>query len=160
MQFIFRPVDEVTVRTFLRWRYDPPYDIYNPDPDEIEDEVRYFMDPKNACYGITDDAGDLVAYCTFGPDGQVPGGDYSSEGLDIGLGVRPDLTGKGRGSVYVGAVLDFGRREFAPNAFRVTVAEFNKRALSVWEKAGFTRVQRFERRPDGRPFVVLMRDAG
>jgi ribosomal-protein-alanine N-acetyltransferase len=158
MAFTFRVADEGTVRAFLAWRYEPPYDIYSPDPEAVEVEVRYFLDPQVICYGMWDERGELAAYCTFGQDGQVPGGDYSEEGLDIGLGVRPDLTGQGQGIRFVEAVVDFAGRSYAPRALRVTVAKFNARAQRVWEKAGFQRVQRFERDPDGLPFVVLTRE--
>jgi ribosomal-protein-alanine N-acetyltransferase len=157
MAFAFRLADEGTVRAFLEWRYEPPYDIYNPDPETLEEEVQYFLDPQVTCYGMWNEQGELAAYCTFGQDGQVPGGDYGEEGLDIGLGVRPDLTGQGQGIGYVEAVVDFAWRSFAPRALRVTVAEFNARAQRVWKKAGFRKVQRFERDPDGLPFVVLTR---
>jgi len=50
-------------------------------------------------------------------------------------------------------------RTFPPTAFRVTVAEFNKRAQRVWEKAGFRPVQTFQRSGDGIPFVILAREA-
>jgi len=155
MSFVFSPVDQAAIREFLEWRYEPPYDIYDLNPDEAQEIVRYLMDPEVNCYGVRDEAGSLVAYCTFGPDGQVPGGDYGAEGLDIGLGVRPDLTGQGQGLMYVNAVIAFARRTLA---LRVTIAEFNLRAQRVWEKAGFEQVQRFGRRPDGMGFVVLEMD--
>ena len=91
----------------------------------------------------------------FSPDGQVPGGDYRANALDIGMGLRPDLTGQGRGLMYVKAILDFAHRTFAPTAFRVTVAQFNKRALRVWEKAGFRAIQTFHSKHDGKTFVML-----
>jgi ribosomal-protein-alanine N-acetyltransferase len=156
--FTFQPMDEANARAIPEWRYDEPYDIYNIAPDDVEKELRCFLDPQNAYYTITGEHGDLVGYCCFGPDGQVPGGDYRTAALDIGLGVRPDLTGQGRGLTYVNAVLDFARRTFPPTAFRVTIAEFNKRALRVWQKAGFRPVQTFQREKDGRAFVVLMRE--
>jgi ribosomal-protein-alanine N-acetyltransferase len=157
--FKFRPVDETSARLFVKWRYDPPYDVYDEDPEDLERTVQYFLDPQICCFTVTDAAGRLVAFCTFGPDGRVPGGDYSGDALDIGMGVRPDLTGQGRGLTYVDAVLCFARRTFSPRAFRVTVAEFNKRALRVWEKVGFRQVQRFERKKDALPFVILIREA-
>ena len=158
MAFTFHPMDEVNARAILNWRYDAPYDLYNSDPDNVEGGVQVFLDPQNVYYTITDKRRDLVAYCCFGPDARVPGGDYSVNALDIGMGVRPDLTGQGQGLRYVNAVLDFGLRTFEPTAFRVTVAEFNKRALRVWEKAGFRPVQAFQREQDGRVFAVLMRE--
>jgi ribosomal-protein-alanine N-acetyltransferase len=159
MDWIFRLADEITVRRFLQWRYEPPYDVYNADPGNLEADVRYFRDPEILCYGIEDPSGELLAYCTFGVDARVAGGDYSTEALDIGLGVRPDLTGQGRGIAFVEVVLAFARRSFAPKAYRVTIAQFNQRAQKVWRKAGFRQVQRFEREPDGLPFVVFVRDA-
>ena len=158
MLLTFQLMDEASARATLEWRYDTPYDLYNIAPDDAEKEMQLLLDPQNAYYTITDEHGHLVAYCCFGLDGQVAGGDYSAAALDIGLGVRPDLTGQGRGLTYVNAVLDFARRTFPPTAFRVTVAEFNKRALRVWEKAGFRPVQTFQRETDGRPFVVLIRE--
>lgn len=158
LPFTFQLMDEASARATLEWRYDTPYDLYNIAPDDAEKEMQLLLDPQNAYYTITDEHGHMVAYCCFGLDGQVAGGDYSAAALDIGLGVRPDLTGQGRGLTYVNAVLDFARRTFPPTAFRVTVAEFNKRALRVWEKAGFRPVQTFQRETDGRPFVVLIRE--
>jgi RimJ/RimL family protein N-acetyltransferase len=150
-------MDEAGTRAILKWRYDAPYDIYNIAPDNVEKEMQLFLDPRNAYHTITDEHGDLVAYCCFGPDGQVPGGDYGAAALDIGLGVQPDLTGQGRGLAYINAVLDFAQRTFSPISFRVTVVEFNQRARRVWKKAGFRPVQTFQRSGDGMPFVILVR---
>jgi ribosomal-protein-alanine N-acetyltransferase len=158
MPFTFQPMEEANAHAIPEWHYDEPYDIYNIAPDDVEKETQLLLDPQNAYYTITDEHGDLVAYCCFGLDGQVPGGDYSAVALDIGLGVRPDLTGQGHGLAYVNAVLDFARRTFMSTMFRVTIAKFNKRALRVWEKAGFRPVQTFPREKDGRAFVVLMRE--
>jgi GNAT superfamily N-acetyltransferase len=148
-------MDSVSARAVSTWHYDAPYEIYNVAPDRIEEEVQALLDPQNAYYVFTDERGSLVAYCCFGRDAQVPGGDYAADALDIGLAVRPDLTGQGRGHTYVDAVLGFARRTFAPAAFRVTVAAFSRRALRVWERAEFRPVQEFARTPDGLPFVVL-----
>ena len=158
MYFTFQPMDEASALDILEWHYEAPYDIYDPSNGDVEAAIQCFLDPQNAYHTMTDGQGDLVAYCCFGPDGQVLGGDYSAAALDIGLGVRPDLTGQGCGLVYSGAVVDFARRTFASAAYRVTVADFNKRALRVWEKAGFRLEQTFRRIGDGRLFVILVRE--
>ena len=157
MPFIFKSIDEVNIHKFLSWRYEPPYDIYNLEGPPDEAALAYFLDPQYACHSITNEAGDLLAFCSFGPDGQVPGGDYSAKALDIGLGIRPDLTGQGQGSLFVEAVLEYARQTFAPTTFRVTIAAFNKRALRVWEKAGFQRVGSFPSSYDGQLFILLTR---
>lgn len=159
MTFHFEPMDRANARQVLTWCYEPPYDIYNEDPDRVEHVLRALLNPRYAYYTMTDEAGDMVAYCCFGPDARVPGGDYGPQALDVGLGVRPDLTGQGRGHTFVEAVLEFGRRTFAPSFFRVTVAKFNKRALRVWQRAGFRPVQTFGRSSDDLTFVILTRKA-
>ena len=156
MSYIFYKMDEISARAILGWRYDPPYDIYNLASDDVESVVQSMMDPQNAYFSITDEKGELAAYCCFGREGQVPGGDYSRDALDIGMGVRPELTGRGLGHEFVDSVLDFAGTTFALCVYRVTVAEFNERALRVWEKAGFQRVDRFQRDRDKRPFIILV----
>jgi ribosomal-protein-alanine N-acetyltransferase len=158
MRFTFRPMDEVSAHAILNWRYDAPYDLYNPASGEVEEGVRNFLALHNAYHTIADVHGDLVAYCCFGPDAQVPGGDYGADALDIGMGMHPKLTGQGRGLGIITAVLDFAQRTYAPRAFRATIAAFNQRALHVCEKAGFRPVQTFQRDQDARAFVVLMRE--
>lgn len=150
------PITEAQARLVGNWHYEPPYDIYDIESLD-EDELAYFLAPENAFHVITDEAGNLLAFCSFGPDGQVPGGDYKAEALDIGLGVRPDLTGQGRGAWFVQTVLDFAARTFAPAMFRVTIAEFNKRAMRVWAKAGFEPVHHFKSTYSDLVFVVLVR---
>lgn len=158
---LFKPIDEANAYRFVNWHYVMPYDVYDManTPEEAEAAVRYFLDPDINCYAITDESGELLAFCTFGLDGQVPGGDYSDDALDIGLGIRPDLTGQGLGSHFVQAVLAFARRTFEPPAFRVTIAGFNQRAQKVWQKAGFRPVEVFEALHSGRPFVIFVREA-
>lgn len=96
-----------------------------------------------------------MAFCCFGADAQVPGGDYSKHALDIGLGLRPDLTGLGHGLDYVRTVIEFGIMRFKPGILRATIASFNLRAQKVWIASGFRECQRFERESDDLEFVVL-----
>jgi len=155
---IFRPMDEKHAREVLHWNYDPPYDSYNFHEEQIEIGVEYLLDPDNHYYTIHNEEGELLAYCCYGIDAQVPGGDYDLEALDVGLGIRPDLTGQGSGIVFVEKVLDFARHRYHPLRFRVTIAEFNQRAQKVWRKAGFRQVMRFWRFLDGKAFVILVRE--
>src|SRR5687768_8191498 len=157
MPFTFLPLDEKSARTILKWKYEAPYDMYNLDSSDPEDTLRYLLDPQNAFYSIHRQQGQLEAYCSFGQDGQVSGGDYSTPALDIGLGLRPDLTGQGHGSDYVNAVIDFAHSIYSPEQLRVTIAVFNGRALRVWEKAGFQVMQKFQGGWEHMDFVILMK---
>jgi GNAT superfamily N-acetyltransferase len=149
------------------WRYEPPYDVYDLGKGEdVERVVEDLLNPEFAYTAILDPAGALVAFCCFGADARVPGGDYRAAALDIGLGVRPDLTGQSQGSAYAQAVLDYvastSSAESAEDvevAYRVTIAAFNVRARRVWEKLGFRPTQRFNSAHDGRPFILYVREA-
>jgi ribosomal-protein-alanine N-acetyltransferase len=157
MSLIFHPMEEAHARRLISWRYDSPYDIYNLPAATIE-VVSFLTDPHNAYYSMHNADGMLEAFCGFGADAQVPGGDYTADALDVGWGVRPDLTGRGCGLTYVTAILAFARQTFAPARFRTTVAAFNTRSRRVCEKAGFAQVQVFSARAGNRPFAVLTRD--
>ncbi len=153
----FAPMDEEAARDIFTWRYEAPYDVYNLDVDDEEQVVCCLVDPANAYHAIADKGGTLAAYCCFGPEARVPGGDYQLSALDVGLGVHPGLTGQGLGRAFAEAVLDFAEKELEQAGFRVTVAEFNQRALRVWQGLRFETVQRFKRTFDGMPFVILTR---
>jgi len=137
------------------WRYDPPYDVYDmvgTNPDNL-------LLPEIGYHAVMS-RDRLIGFRSFGPDGQVPGWEYDDSALDTGGGLRPELTGRGLGRAVISAGLAFGRERFAPSAFRVTVASFNKRALRTVRSLGFERVGSFEAARDARRFEVLIRAEG
>lgn len=158
MSLNIQQLDEINARACALWHYEAPLNFYNLNSDEIEQNVQYFLDPQNNFYGIFEKL-EFIGFCSFGKDGQVDGGNYSALALDIGMGIRPDMTGQGRGNYYVSAVLNFALREFNAPLFRVTIATFNQRALRVWSKAGFRPIDTFEHQPQGETFVILVREA-
>ncbi len=160
MEMKFSPLDRAAVERIMTWRYPPPYDIYDIDVagSDAEATISFLLDPENAYYRIEDERGELVAFCCFGRDAQVPGGDYPRPALDIGLGVRPDLTGKGQGRRYVNGVIEYASRVLGAKQLRVTIAAFNLRAQRVWEQAGFKKTGTFARPLDQMQFLVMEKD--
>jgi ribosomal-protein-alanine N-acetyltransferase len=151
---------ESCARATLSWRYEPPYDFYNQDPAQLENLIRKsFLNPAYHYFSVFDDQDSLIAFRCFGEDARVPGGDYSANALDMGGGLRPDLTGHGLGPQIIRAAMDFARAEFPPLAFRATVAGFNLRAQRACEKVGYVLAQRFVATHSGVPFVILIRNA-
>ena len=153
----FSPIDEQAANEFVRWRYEPPYDIYNLE--DLVESIQYALDPQYNYTAMRDEKGMLVGFCSFGDDGQVPGGDYNKDSLDIGMGIHPDFTGQGQGSSFVREVLDYAQWKFQPATFRVTIAAFNQRARHVWEKNGFQQVQTFTHQNSKREFGVFIKAA-
>jgi [ribosomal protein S18]-alanine N-acetyltransferase len=142
------PITEAHAVAVAGWRYPSPYDWY----DMGDGAVAALLAPENAYHAVVDGA-DLIGFCCFGPDAQVPAGReagwYGPDGLDVGLGLRPDHTGRGEGAGFLAAVLDglAGRFRQAtggsagarhrPVTVRLTVASFNARARRLYESAGF-----------------------
>ncbi|MGI9648961.1 MAG: GNAT family N-acetyltransferase [Acidimicrobiia bacterium] len=136
-----RPATAADVRVFAGWRHQAPYDVYDI-TQPVDDAVEYFLRPATNCH-VIEAGGELAGFMTFGTDAQVPGGDYTGAGLDIGLGMKPSLTGRGLGSAFVRSVIGFAREAFEERPLRVTIAALNQRALRVWSGCGFTETQQF-----------------
>jgi ribosomal-protein-alanine N-acetyltransferase len=157
LTFFIVPLIEGEAREIVRWHYSPPYDLYNIAPDDHEATIAYFLNPENHCYAIREADGTFLGYGSLGVDAQVPGGDYQMEALDLGIGIRPELTGQGEGKRFLAALVAFAKaQDPAPPHLRVTVAGFNERAQRLVRGGGFTEVQRFTRPADGVEFVVFL----
>lgn len=151
-------------RLIADWRYPPPYDFYDASADE--EDLRELLDRASPYYAALDERDELVGFFCFKQTAQVPAGltagAYAdADALDVGLGMRPDLTGRGLGLAFVAAGLAFARQTFAPASFRLTVATFNRRAIAVYARAGFQAQGTFISRSNGgeHEFVVMTRPA-
>lgn len=157
MGLVVHPLEPPHALDILGWRYPPPYDVYNARPENHQAELWHLLNPQNAFFAILNRDGELEGYGSFGPDGQVPGGDYRDPALDIGMGIRPDLTGQGKGRHYARAVAWYGAQHYQPEQLRVTIAAFNQRAQRVWRSLGFKPVETFCKPNSDQGFVVMVR---
>ncbi len=147
------PITAAHAEELTAWRYDPPYERYSLSA--VPPST--FLDPISEFVAIVDHDDELVAYRSFGADGQVGGGTYDDSALDTGGGLRPDLTGQGYGRTVIELGLDFGLARFDPPAWRVTIWSSNVRALTVVRSLGFEPVHEFESTTQAEPFTVLVR---
>jgi ribosomal-protein-alanine N-acetyltransferase len=132
------PLEEHHAWDILSWKYPTPYDFYNPPVDDQgEHYVRQFLRPELQFHAVIDRLENMVGFCSYGLDGQVPGGDYQLDALDIGLGMKPEFTGQGLGSAFFDAILTYAVRTVNPDKVRLTVAKFNRRAEKLYENFGF-----------------------
>ncbi|NND83679.1 MAG: GNAT family N-acetyltransferase, partial [Acidimicrobiia bacterium] len=132
--------------------------VYDLSGDRDEDQADWFLEPSVYCHVLVGEVG-VEAFCTFGDDAKVPGGHYSMDAVDIGIGTRPDLVGAGGGVERTAALMALADDLFGPGLRRVTIAAWNERAQKVAKAVGFAEVSRFTR-DDGTEFVVLVRSAG
>lgn len=146
--FSFKPMGETDAQAIAVWHYEPPYDFYDmaQDPDDLAE----LLNPQSwqgEYYAATDERGELAGFFTFRW--------HDATTLEIGLGLRPDLTGKGLGLPFLEAGLAFGRSSFAPASFILHVATFNTRAIRTYERAGFNSQQTYMQRTNGSEYEFL-----
>ncbi len=151
--FRFRRMSDAEAQTIAGWHYDGPYAFYDWTADA--DDLAELLSSERR--------GDRY-FSALGEDGELLGFlglRHEGEDVVIGLGLRPDLTGRGLGLGYVEAGMAFARSHFAPSRFRLSVATFNQRAIRVYERAGFQTIRAYDHETNGgvHPFIEMARDA-
>jgi len=133
MSYLFEPMSDEDARAIAAWHYEPPYDFYDwtADPDDLAE----LLDPdqrRDRYFAVRDGLGELIGFFACHRD---------DDAVEIGLGLRPDLTGRRRGLPFLLACLEFARRRYGSvQTFRLAVAAFNERAIRVYERAGFRQI--------------------
>lgn len=128
-QYNIKLMNDHDARVIAKWEYEAPYDFYNIENDlEDLEELLDSEARKDAYYSVFDEQNRLIGFFCF---------EEQIETVEIGLGMRPDLTGKGAGEAFLKAGLSFAQKKFKEPHFSLAVATFNKRALKVYEHAGF-----------------------
>ncbi|MFD6508599.1 MULTISPECIES: GNAT family N-acetyltransferase [unclassified Bacillus (in: firmicutes)] len=136
------------------WTYDEPYTLYSFSGDaEVIEELL-----DGTYYGCCDEKREFIGYFCFGENAQVPGRRdanlYEGEDVvDIGIGMKPELTGKGMGKEFFQAGIAFAAEEFNSKMLRLSVATFNERAIRLYENIGFQVGPVFWSR--GREFMLM-----
>ncbi len=159
MTFRFRTMRWRDIGVVAGWRYPGPYAYYNFDLASlatillVQSLFGAITDPTY--FTVVDERERIVGVFSY---------IWHARGvLEVGLALRPDLTGQGRGVglAFVLAGLDFARQRFHPQRFYLTVATFNTRARRVYEQAGFVRAGATTDRRRGKAIEMLemLRDA-
>lgn len=152
MELTMQQMDKETALTILEWRYEKPYDLYNNET--TEESLDELLDGS---YKAVFEKGRLVGFYCAGIAAQVPKGRgeglYPEGFIDIGIGMAPDLTGQGNGHRFFGYVIAAIKNEYSKQCLRLTVAEFNERAIRLYKKFGFTEAGRFS--TDAAVFITM-----
>ena len=153
MEFVFKPKTEEDAHQIAAWHYAAPYDFYDmvQDPEDLAE----WLDPQNwpeSHYVAFNEENELAGFFSF---------HQAEQTIEIGLGLRPDLTGKGLGRAFIDAGLAFGRERFSAKTWSLSVATFNRRAIRLYEQVGFTPLNTFMQSTNGGAyeFLRMMRPA-
>ena len=140
-------MNEQDAHAIAKWHYQDPYTFYDADQDP--DDLAELLNPQSwqeTYHSVFDEQNKLFGFFTFNKNEGI---------IEIGLGLRPDLTGKGIGLGFVQAGLEFAKNIYSSTAFRLKVATFNHRAIRVYEQAGFHPARVFMHTTNGGEYEFL-----
>ncbi|WP_152654978.1 GNAT family N-acetyltransferase [Oceanobacillus sp. CFH 90083] len=141
----------------LCWKYEKPYDFYN----NVLTTSAIVELLGGGYYAIVDSSCKLIGFFCTGRSAKIPAGDrnavYIEDCVDLGLGMHPSLTGKGKGDLFLKRILHFIEEEHKGKPIRLTVASFNKRAIRLYKKNGFTKEHQFHYK--GMEFITMKRSS-
>lgn len=92
MNYTFSPLTQRQAEQIAyEWQYNGPFAFYDMPNDE--DDLAEFLNPEERTehYFAVLNKEELIGYYVFEPNAEV---------VDVGLGMRPDLTGQGNGTAF------------------------------------------------------------
>jgi ribosomal-protein-alanine N-acetyltransferase len=150
-----RDLTPADAEEIARWHYDGPWQVY----DVREGEP--LPDAASSYFAVSDDRdGTLIGFMCIGAEARVPGLDGAEGIVDIGVGMRADLVGRGFGTAFGAAVLDEIRQRYGPVPLRAVILAWNERSLRLARHLGFRDAGLHTCFQDGQQvtYVVLMAD--
>jgi RimJ/RimL family protein N-acetyltransferase len=108
--FVIRPMTAEDAHAIATWRYPDPYSFYEWDRDP--DDLAELLDPAEwgrRYFSADDGHGELAGFFVIKPADGV---------AEIGLGLRPALTGRGLGAAFLDAGMRFAAARFGCAASR------------------------------------------
>lgn len=142
----FQPITQEEAETIAHWSYPDPYSFYDITADEEDYEEFISEEKRNPHTYSVHHEGRLIGFLTCTPTGK---------GLDIGLGLHPEWTGRGKGQDFIKQGLEFAEKKYDPSIFTLSVAQFNSRAIKVYKKVGFVPVKEFMQPTNGDVFPFI-----
>ncbi len=134
-----------------QWEPEPPFGVRQL---TIEDGLELAMAPQPAAWqvydalqpfppdegyrAIADARGRLVGYCCLGEAARVAGAQASPAILDVAIGIRPDLAGRGWAGQLGRAAVGYATSVAGGRRLRTMVADWNAGGLRAAGQSGFT----------------------
>jgi [ribosomal protein S18]-alanine N-acetyltransferase len=148
MDFSFQIItQEQAEHIAYNWKYDREYAFYDLTADE--EDLAEFLDGDqrgNSTYAVLHQ-GEMIGFFTYT--------ELNESTIDIGLGMHPNLTGKGKGEEFTWAGVDFSIARYAPETLTLSVAAFNNRAIKVYKKVGFVPIGTFIQETNGSRYEFM-----
>ncbi|MVP02551.1 GNAT family N-acetyltransferase [Paenibacillus lutrae] len=140
LKWCIRPLTEQDGMEICTWSYPAPYDVYNwPSWDQLSAGPDEFADSdiRNQQYAaLENEEGTLCGFVQFFPLTEV---------IRLGLGLRPDLCGRGTGEAFVQLLITEAQKRRPGQEIDLEVLVRNERAIKTYIRAGFAITDTYER---------------
>ena len=130
-----RDLTAADLSVIATWAYDGPWSVYDADGE---------LDPTEGYWAVvrTGPAGDdeLIGFLCLGVEARGRGMVEDQNLIDLGVGMRPALVGRGLGAAFGAAAVEFAvTRAGDTHGLRAVVQDWNTRSLRLTERLGFRR---------------------
>ncbi|MEG0240560.1 GNAT family N-acetyltransferase [Anaerorhabdus sp.] len=127
------------------WKYSGDFAFYDMTAD-LEDYNEFIHeDMRNNVFEVLDE-NELIGYFSY---------TVEDDGVEIGLGLRPDICGKGYGKTFVLLIEKYILSLVKTKTLKMNVASFNKRAINCYQTCGYTIVKEFTQETNGGEYQFI-----
>ncbi len=119
---------------------------------QVHDALQPFR-ADEGYWAVADSQDILLGFCCLGEPARTAGESGHPAVLDIAIGIRSDLSGRGWGAELGRAAVAYAQSVAADRRLRTTVPDWNTAGLHVAEQSGFTRSGTLAL--GGRQYIVL-----
>lgn len=145
-------IDQLTQEHALEianeWKYERDYAFYNADADEEDYQELITPELGGENYYEVAESDQLIGFFCIDQNSD-------SKTIDLGLGMKPALTGKGLGKEFLSNILYYIKEKWRCEKVTLSVALFNQRAIKVYEHAGFAKKETFKMETNGDCYEFL-----
>ncbi|MED5016763.1 GNAT family protein [Paenibacillus chibensis] len=148
MNYIFQPMTQEQAELIAyQWKYQDEYSFYDisVDPEDLQE----FLDEKHRADSF------FVVYRNYEMMGYFVFDEKERGVINIALGLKPELTGKGEGIRFLQCGMKYAQTKYAPVKITLSVAAFNTRAIKVYERAGFEKVNTYIQETNGGKYEFI-----
>ncbi len=148
MELVFRPLTQIhALEIANEWKYDDIYSFYDmtADAEDYEEFIDEDLRNQNDHYEALENNKLIGFFCVI----------QENSSIEIGLGMRPDICGKGKGKHFVKQIIDFLEHNYKFDKLIMNVASFNQRAIKVYRSCGFKDSEITKRSSNGGVYEFL-----